>query len=166
MEWVAIEGYKYPYRISETGRVQKFDKGEWIDLAANLHHSTRRVEINLRRADGTLHRPALTHLMAEAFMGGRRPGCYIIHKNGMKTDCAVENLMFSTKKETGKKYGHLARRKAVLKVDNAGNLLDVYCCADEAAKKNFISASSVRRRCRGIVKDHFKYTDFTFCYDN
>ena len=165
MEWRAIEGYYYPYRISETARVQMFDNGKWIDISAKLHPTSRRVEVSLRREDGSRKNASLAHLMADAFMGGCKPGYNIIHKNGMKTDCEIENLAFATKYETGKKYGGTARRKPVLKVDKNGELLSVYPSAAEAGKANFISVCQVKKHCRGIIKNPFKFIDFTFCYD-
>lgn len=166
MGWKAIEGYKYPYRISDTAKVQKFYNGKWVDVATSFHKSTRRVEMYLRKVDGKLVIVPLTLLMANAFLGGRKPGYKIVHKNGMKTDCEVENLAFATPEEIGKKYGHLARRKPVLKLDKAGKLLAVYPSSREAAKDNFMCESQVKKHCRGILKNPFKFNDFTFVYDS
>ena len=165
MAWKEIEGYKYPYRVSDTGRIQSCYSGKWVDLSPSVHGKRKRLEITFVAQDGTKELVPVKYLVADAFMGGRRPGYNIIHKNGMKSDCAVENLAFANKHDTGKMYGAIGRRKAVLKLDRSGNLLAVYHSAKEAAKKNFMYEGQVKRHCRGDIQNPFKFSDFTFAYD-
>lgn len=165
MEWKPIEGYKFQYRISETTRVQKFDNGKWVDLKHHFQGGRTRLSVNLVDANGKKVRVPIVWLVADAFLGGRRPGYNIVHKNGMKTDCAPENLVFMTKQETGKKFGTLTR-KTVLKVDANGEVLCVYPCVHSAAVDNYMSESSVKTRCQGKIKYPFRYDDFTFVYDD
>ena len=163
--WVAIEGYKYPYRINEEARVQKYDKGKWIDLSTKLRKGNQAVSVWMRGVNGEEMYVSLTRLMAEAFMGGRRPGYNIIHKNGVKQDCYLDNLEFIKNEDSGKKFGGLARRMPVLKVDRNGEILAAYKNAKEAAKENFMFEDNVKRHCRGAIKNPFKFNDFTFVYD-
>lgn len=166
MEWRPIEGYKFPYRISETARLQKFYKGKWVEVDTKFYGGSHdRLEACMRTADSKKRIVGINTLMANAFLGGCKPGYKVIHKNGMKTDCALENLAFASQKEIGKKYGGIGRRKSVLKVDKNGNLLAVYHTAGEAAKRNFMSETQVRKHCRGIVQNPFKFLDYTFVYD-
>ena len=162
MGWVAIEGYKFPYRISDTGRVQSFASGKWVDMNPSMY---RKLTVTFRTTDNKSKTVPVKRLVVDAFMGGRKAGYRVIHKNGMKTDCAVENLAFVREEALGKMFGGVGKRKVVLKVDKNGDLLDVYSSSKEAAKKSFMSERQIERHCRGQVQNPFKYMDYTFCYD-
>lgn len=163
--WVAIEGYKYPYRINEEARVQKYDKGKWIDLSTHIHKGSLRVMVWMRDKDNKPCYESLPGLMADAFMGGRRKGYNIIHKNGVKQDCYLNNLEFIKNEDSGKKFGGLARRMPVLKVDRNGEILAAYKSAKEAAEECFMSKLQIQRHCRGEIQNPFKFLDYTFVYD-
>lgn len=160
--WVIINGYKYPYRINEDGEVQKCYLGEWIKLKVNL--ASTRARVNLRSVDGKRFNAPVVWLMADAFMGGRKSGYSIIHINGSKLDNRLVNLKMVPKKEACI-ISSDNRRKPVEKIDRYGNPIEIYRSVTEAAKKNFISKSSVGARCRNEVKDPFHLADFTFRYE-
>lgn len=89
--WKLIEGYKWPYRINEDGVVQKNDGSGWVTLKPYLS-GRRRPCVKMRTVnDGQADVP-VTNLMADMFMGGRKPGECVIHKNGAKMDCSLGNL--------------------------------------------------------------------------
>ena len=162
MEWIPIKGYKYPYRINEDPRVQKFDQGKWVDLIPQRNKKNGRLVINMRKKDGKRVRVALNLLVANAFLGGRKPGYNIVPKNGMLTDCAPENLEFVTLREIGKRT---KVRKPVLKVDENGEVLAVYPNLHAAAVANYMGESAVKNRCYGRIQNPFRGYDFTFVYD-
>ena len=54
------------------------------------------------------------------------------------------------------------RPKAVVKVDQNGNVLDRYRSLSEAAKKNPMSKTSIENRTRRKLKNEFAVCDFTF----
>lgn len=106
MTWKMIEGYRCPYRISDQGEVQRQTKdGRWVRVSAHL--SRNRAYLTLRKADGIPQKVAVVRLMDTYFFGGRakRDNMHLMHKNGAKMDCAVENLVITTKKEIGKHWG-------------------------------------------------------------
>lgn len=160
--WVAIEGYYYPYRINEDGDIQKFDRERWIPLKATM--GVRRAEVMLRKADGGRTKQPVVRLMANAFLGGQRPGYAIIHKNGVRMDNSLNNLKVVERKEAGK-YSGCSRRRSVEKIDRDGNVVALYKSIREAAKANYVGSSSVSDRCRGKVKDPFDYIGFSFRYE-
>ena len=160
--WVQIKGYKFPYRINEEGIVQKNDNGEWITLKPRI--STNRATYSMRKADGgRIYVPAVW-LMADAFMGGRRPGMNIVHKNGMKSDNCLTNLIFLSKKESGKRTGS-NRRRAVEKIAPDGTVIELYRSANEAAKKNFVHRNCISDRCNGKVKKPFLLFGYSFKWE-
>ncbi len=162
MSWVVIEGYRWPYRINEEAAVQKLSGGEWTRLTPYIHGN--RAVVKMRTADNRKVDVPVVWLMADAFMGGRRKGVTVIHKNGYKLDCSLNNLKFATVRECAKlSCGN--RRKAVEKIDRDGNVLELYASATEAAKKNYMVKNAVGQRCRNELKDPFKLTGYSFRFE-
>lgn len=163
-EWRDIPGYRIPYRISETGRVQRYDGSAWIDLATRLGDHGKRVVVTLRRPDGTAQMTPVTHLMANAFMGGLRKGQAVIHKNGLKSDNELVNLQIVTQKQATE-LSRRANRRPVVKVNRKGEILAVYSSAEEAAKKEHYCAATIRARCNRLIKNPWKTSDINFRWE-
>lgn len=53
-------------------------------------------------------------------------------------------------------------KRPVEKIDEVGNVLAIYRSMSHAARRNFMSRSSVESRCNGIMKHPFRNYDFTF----
>lgn len=165
MKWKEIEGYRFRYRVNEDGVVQKrLDDGNWRTMKAYIS-GRNRVCVKMRTADNRKIDVPVVWLVADAFMGGRRPGFNIIHKNGSKFDCASVNLAFVSK-GTCAKISSTNRRKAVMKVDKAGHVVAIYRSGREAAEKNYISQNAIWARCNGKVKDPYRLDGFDYKYEN
>lgn len=167
--WAEIKGYKYRYRISREGDIQRqLGDGNWLTLKAGLYNGSVRATVQMVHKDGRARPKAVVMLMADAFMGGRKPGTWIVHRNGLRLDNRLENLEVITPKEGGRRYGTSARRKPVVKIDRRGDVVDNYRSAVEAAKKNRVGRSSVSARCREEVpreKEFDMLGGFTFRYE-
>lgn len=161
MIWKEIEGYKYRYRISDQGEFQKFDpvKG-WVTQKQIF--TGNRPYVNLINLESKQVKVAVVNLMDKYFFDGyaRKNGLNIFHKNGSKSDCAVENLEFLTQSEIGKRCGTKSSRKAVIMSKN-GIDIEIYPSVMEAANKNGLTKSSLIRRIKGETLDekgrHFRY---------
>ena len=141
-EWVEIPGYRFRYQINREAVVRKeLESGEWYVLKPYISGRTRAC-VKMRTVDNRKVDVPVVWLMADAFMGGRRPGYNIIHRNGAKMDCELVNLSFASKQVSGK-ISSANRRKAVMKVDQAGQVVAIYSSGREAAKKNYISQNSI-----------------------
>lgn len=162
--WVAIKGYRYPYRINEDAKVQKYEDGAWTDLNPQLGSRTRSV-VYLRAKDGKRVPAPLVTLMADAFMGGRKPGHCIVYRNGLKKDCQLANLRQVTRTECAK-IAYKNRRKSVAKIDQDGNVVEVYSSATEAAKRNFLSMTAIVSRCAKKVKDPYRLDGYNYLYED
>lgn len=57
------------------------------------------------------------------------------------------------------------RRKAVMKVDQAGQVVAIYSSGREAAKKNYISQNAIWARCAGKVKDPYRLDGYDYRYE-
>ena len=104
MTWRQINGYQYPYRINEEAQVQKWDGKQWIDIRARI--SGNRAVVYLRTVEGKQYKAALVRLMDDAFWEGRakRDGLHITHRNGVKLDCELRNLVAVKPGQAGRKY--------------------------------------------------------------
>lgn len=163
-QWRSVEGYKYPYRISVDGIVQKkLPDGNWQTVSARVV-SMRRACVTLRRKDGTRTQVPVVRLMANAFMGGWKPGMCCIHKNRYKLDCSLGNLKFVTQQECGR-LSCRNRRKPVAKVDRDGNVIEFYSSCAEAARKNHLSATAIYHRCNNLLKDPFLLDGYNYRFE-
>ena len=167
--WVEIPDCRFRYRINEEGQVQRqLENGSWRDIQTSLLRGSNRATVNLTLANGKRRNVAVAMLMANAFMGGKTPGIWIVHRNGLRTDNRLENLEAITPEECGKRYGSSGRRKPVVKIDRNGEVVETYRSAAEAAKKNHIGRSPVTARCRKEVPHEKEYDTlggFTFRYE-
>lgn len=158
-----IPGYKFKYRVNEEGTVEKLlPDGSWQQLRPYLGARTRAC-VKMRTKDNRKVSVPLVWLVADAFMHGRRPGLCIVHKNGCKLDCAVNNLQYMTRQECSR-LSSGCKRKAVYKLDRDGNVLAVYKSVREAASKNYISETAVWNRCNRKLQDPFKLDGYDYRY--
>ena len=163
--WRAIEGYRWPYRINEDGVVQKFYRNKWVTMMPRFKPKYGRVLVTMQTPDGKALDVPVVWLMADAFLGGRRPGHCITYRDGLRTNPSRWNLIFVTRAELLKRCGGI-RRKAVLKIDRDGEVVEIYRSATEAAKANFMSRSAICLKCEGKVKDPRRTDGYDYKYED
>lgn len=166
--WKNIEGYFWLYRINEQSEVERLtDKGEWkrmkhiIDFAQSPTYP--RVTVRMKGLDGKFRNVNVNSLMRGAFFPGLPEGIRLAHRNGMSTDCALENLCPMTHSQCAKRNGGRNRR-AVEKVDRDGNVVAIYSSTIEAAKKNYMSRKSLWLRCNKQIQDPYSLDGYTYRY--
>ena len=164
MKWRNIPGYRIPYRISDTGQVQRYDGTAWVDLATRLGDHGKRVVVNLRSKDGAVQTIPVTRLMANAFMGGLKPGQAVIHRNKAIHDNALVNLKIVTQKQATD-VSRRGARKPVVKYAKDGEIVAVYSSAVEAAKKEHYCEATICNRCNKKVKNPWLTSDYNFRWD-
>ena len=160
--WKRIEGYKYPYRINEEGTVEKWTGSQWQRMSYLITGKSRAC-VSMRTRDNRRVYIPVVNLMADAFMGGKKPGECIIHKNGAKLDFELCNLQKVTFSQCGKFAGS-NRRKAVAKMNRSGEVLQIYPSAREAAQQNHLSQTAVWHRCNNKLKDPYALDGTTYQY--
>lgn len=167
VRWVDIPGWKYRYRINDCGVVQrKLPSGKWYTYKPGLYNA--RATIQFHTKEGKRMNVAVVNLMADAFMGGRRPGMYITHKNGLRMDNNLQNLQFIPARKSGTLYGGQSRRKPVKKIDRYGKTVAIYRSIKEAAEKNFVGHSTVQTRCARVANREKEFEllgGYSFRYD-
>lgn len=169
MTWKPIDGYFWPYRINEEAVVQRqVGPDEWVTLTCFITkdkaNKNKRLRVRMRLTDGKYTNVLVKNLMVDAFMGGRKPGRLVTFKNGMVSDCALVNLMYTTPEEVGRRYGGGLRR-SVEKIDKRGRVIELYASVSEAARKNFMSTKAIQGRCLNKVKDPFALNGYSFRYE-
>lgn len=167
MRWKLIEGdWRWPYRVSDQGDVQKqLPTGEWQTLKPYQYTTGGQWRVPLCRSDGTRPRLEVSKLVADAFMGGTPAGMFRVHKNGLKHDNAVENLVFMTRAEAARQH-RPGNSRPVLKLDRSGNVVAIYSSGVEAAKANHISQASMSRHCLGSIADPYRLDGYQYIYED
>ena len=143
-QWRDIPGYAYPYRISDHGEVQQLRNGQWKPLTVSI---AKRAEVYFRLQNGKQCRKGVFRLLDEYFNGGyaRKHGLCVGPKNGVKSECTLDNLAYKTHEEIGRHSITRSTKKTVIRRDKAGNMV-VYSSIKEAAKESGLTTQSLDRR--------------------
>lgn len=149
--WLPVPGWGGVYEVSFDGRVRKV-KGLQQGVIQQ-HKKKGQYVVRLTNEQGERREQRVHVLLARAWIG-ESPGrnyC-VFHKNGVRTDNFANNLEYISRKEVGRRTGALASKRAVLKLSEAGEVLEVYPSARAAAKVEPFSYQSITDRCNGKVK--------------
>ena len=141
---------------------RKMPDGTWHTLKPFMSKKTKRVYITLWFSE-TVRKPVtLVRLMDAMFFDSyaTKHKMSITHKNKVKTDCSIYNLVFVPREEFGKNNQNSAKR--VVKIDKDGNSVAYYNSCKEAASKNFISTTAVYNRVNNKVKYPFRFDGFNY----
>jgi hypothetical protein len=104
-QWKDIPGYEGRYAVSSLGRVSSTKDGATILLRAG-RASNGYLSVSLRGKTRFVH-----HLVAEAFIGPRPAGAYVLHADDDKLNSAADNLRYGTPSENMHDMTRHGRRK-------------------------------------------------------
>ena len=159
----SIPNMRFEYRVGDMGDVQrKMPDGTWHTIKPFMSRRSKRMYITLWFSEDVRKPIPLVRIMDDLFFDGyaKKNSMNITHKNGIKTDCSIYNLMFVPRKEFGKNNQNSVKR--VVKVDRDGNRVAYYNSCKEAASKNFISATALHNRLNNKVKNPFSLDGFNY----
>lgn len=166
--WKDIPGYAGKYQVDREGRVQRVFPSGKTRLMTPYHKKmsgSQRMVVKLT-IDGKAKEEILMQLVAKTFLGPV-PAEYVpYHRNGCQSDNYVENIVYISKKELGKKTGSQARRRSVIKINDCGEIVDVYSSAREAARKNYMSRQTITDRCNGKCKSAFAPDGYAYAWED
>jgi hypothetical protein len=165
MRWKLIPGeWRWPYRVNDQGVVQRqHPDGAWKTLKPYPYQNQYRVEMH--QPDNTIKRVQVAKLVVDAFMGGTPPGMVRFHKNGLKQDNAVENIIFLTQSKAAKMQ-RPGNSRPVLKLDRAGEVVDMYPSISAAARANHISYAAMGKRCLGLIQDPYRLDGYNYVFED
>lgn len=160
-KWRPLEGYKIPYRVCEDGYIQGFWGGAWRDIKTHLGGQSTRTYVRLTTESGKRKNIPMVHIVADLFLGGRKPGLCLYHLNGDKRDNSVYNLRWTSQSKIARK-GIQQLMRPVEKIDRNGNVLGWYRSMTIAAKENYVSLNFVSSRCRNKRKHPLQHDRIQF----
>lgn len=152
--WRDIRGYDGRYQVDREGNIRRvFPSGKTRLLKP--HHKkmsgSQRLIVHLTH-NGKSKEIIVMQIVAKAFLGPCPEGCVPYHKNGCQSDNYVNNIAYIDRRELGKMTGARSRRKPVAKIDQNGEIVEVYSSAREAARNNYMSYQTIMDRCNGKIK--------------
>lgn len=159
--WMTIRGFDR-YEVNPFGEIRR--KVDLKPIVTSDNGST----VMVRFPDGIRRQKCKTvaRIVAEAFIKNPQNKPYVWHRNGIHSDNRASNLEWVTHSEFYRRLGaNNNQRKTVLKVTRSGDIVDAYGSITEAARANYISESSVRKWCLGVVKDRFDKDGCTFKFE-
>lgn len=150
----------YPnYYITNDGRVWSSNKNDFL---APVYQPLGYVRVSLCN-NGNIKNHSVHRLVAEAFLENPLNLPMVNHKDENPSNNAMSNLEWCTSKYNNN-YGTRIERqtksqtnrkdcsKAVIQMDKAGNILEVFPSSKEAWRKTGISHIHIREVCKGKPK--------------
>lgn len=171
IEWRDIPGYDGKYQASEDGDVRHvYPSGHTRLLtpfrkSERSHASSRNRYVYKLSRDGRGREVAAINIMVATYLGGRRSGMVAYHKDGILSNNHRSNIGFITRSELGKLTGAQSSRRPVRKVDESGEIVEIYRSAREAGRQNHMSYQTVLDRCNHRVKQPYRLDGFNYEWD-
>ena len=167
--WKNIPSYNGKYQVDREGnirRVYKSGKTRALHPYSKKMSGSQRLVVHLTDDKGVTKECVFMAVMAKTFLGPAPKGCVPYHKNGCQSDNYINNIAYIDKRELGKKTGPLSRRRAVAKIDSAGEVVEFYSSAREAARKNFMSYQTINDRCNNNCKGAFAPDGYAYAWSD
>lgn len=160
--WYDVPGYDGKYQVNFDGNVRMALKhGRYKVLRPYVKKSTGRRCIKLNGKEQVVMK-----IMQRTFIGEIPPGMSAYHKNGLKSDDCLGNIGVLSKSElaklTGLKNGCEFR---IVKINDMGEIVDVYRSAREAGRKNYMSYQAILDRINGRVKSLYAPDGYVYVKD-
>lgn len=166
--WKDIPGYDGKYQVDREGNVRRVFPSGKTRLMKPYHKKmsgSQRMVVKLTK-DGKSKEVILLQIMAKTFIGPVPAGCVPYHKNGCQSDNYIQNIEYISLKKLGKITGPKARKQSVIKIDDCGEIVDVYSSAREAARKNYMSYQTIIDRCNGKCKSAFTPDGYAYAWED
>lgn len=166
--WKDIPGYNGKYQCDREGNFRRvYKSGKTRPLRPFKKNGNRnKIAIHLTDDNGNTKEKLVLGVIALTFLGQAPPGYVPYHKNGAVTENHINNIEYISRKELGKKTGHMAKRKPVAKINKYGEIIEVYQSARAAARDNYMSYQTIASRCNGKVKSAFAPDGYAYAWED
>ena len=160
--WKDISGSKY--QISIVGKIRrKLKNGKYRYIKSYKKKKWLAVKV---RINGEYKEIYVHKLMAKVFNIQGNKGEVLHFINGDINDPSLHNLEYIDRKKLGKKTGAKSWRKPVAKLNENGELIEVYPSARECGRQNYMSYQTIIDRCNGKVKSKFAQDGYQYIWES
>lgn len=167
-DWQDIKGYGGKYQVNMQGKVRRVFASGKTRILTPYHKKmsgSQRLVVKLTN-DGKSKEIILMQIVARTFLGEPPKGYVPYHKNGLQSDNFVNNIAYISREELGKKTGGGSRRQPVAKINQDGEIVEVYTSARECARQNYMSYQTIIDRCNGKCKSAFAPDGFAYAWED
>ena len=169
--WYDIPGYDGKYQASRLGEIRRVYKSGKVKVLSQFTKCSART--NRKRPyvkitfDGKGKTVSVLSLMVKTFFDAIPDGKVPYHINMVTSDNHLENIGFITRKELGRLSALQAdKRKSVVKIDQAGNVIEIYRSVREAGRQNNMSYQTISDRCHNRVKNPFALDGYNYQFED
>lgn len=166
--WRDIPGYKGIYQADREGNIRRLYRNGKTRILTPYHkkmNGSQRLVVKLS-VNGKAREVVVIQMIARTFLGPPPAGHIPVHRNGCQSDNYVNNIKYISRQQAGKIYGARSKRKAVVKIDNHGEIVEVYSSARTAAEANYMSHQTVTDRCNGKCKSPFAPDGYAYAWED
>lgn len=166
--WKDIPGFKGIYQADREGNIRRLYQNGKVRILTPYHKKmsgSQRLVVKLT-ANGQSREVVVIQVIARTFLGPPPAGHIPVHRNGCQSDNYVNNIKYISRQQAGKIYGARSKRKAVVKIDNHGEIVEVYSSARMAAKANYLSHQTVTDRCNGKCKSPYAPDGYAYAWED
>lgn len=166
--WKDIPGYNGKYQCDREGNFRRvYKSGKTRPIRPYRKNGTRnKMVIHLTDDNGKTSEKLAIGIVALTFLGPAPPGCVPYHKNGALTENHINNIAYISRNELGKMTGRTSRSKSVAKINESGEIVEVYPSARAAARENFMSYQTIIDRCNRKVKSAFAPDGYAYAWED
>lgn len=166
--WKDIPGFEGVYQADREGNIRRLYRNGKTRVLTPYHkkmNGSQRLVVKLT-VNSQSREVVVIQAVARTFLGPPPVGHIPVHRNGCQSDNYVNNIEYISRQQAGKMYGARSRRKAVVKIDNYGEIVEVYSSARMAAKANYLSHQTVTDRCNGKCKSPYAPDGYAYAWED
>ena len=166
--WRDIPGFEGIYQADREGNIRRLYQNGKVRILTPYHKKmsgSQRLVVKLT-ANGKSREVVVVQAIARTFLGPPPAGYIPVHRNGCQSDNYVNNIKYISRQQAGKIYGARSKRKAVVKIDSHGEIVEVYPSARRAGKANYLSHQTVTDRCNGKCKSPFAPDGYAYAWED
>lgn len=166
--WRDIPGFEGIYQADREGNIRRLYRNGKTRILTPYHkkmNGSQRLVVKLS-VNGQAREVIVIQVIARTFLGPPPEGHIPVHRNGCQSDNYVNNIKYISRQQAGKIYGARSKRKAVVKIDGHGEIVEVYPSARRAAKANYMSHQTVTDRCNGKCKSPFAPDGYAYAWED
>jgi len=160
--WRDIPGSE-KYQIDSVGNIRRKLKKGFRNISTFIKDEYYTVKVDL---NGIYKECKVHMLIALAFGLIKQHGEVYYFKNRNKTDCFLSNIAIISKSDLAKITGAYSNKKAVVKIDPNGEIVEFYKSARECARCNYMSNQTISDRCNKKVKSKFAPDGYEYKWDS